>query len=864
MLKSSSSQHVELAKQLVGSVSGDRIRNICIIAHVDHGKTSLSDFLLASNQHISLRQIEGGQRNGEAVRFLDSRMDEIDRQITIKSSCVSLTYDNQYLINLIDSPGHIDFAAEVSGAARLTDGAVLVVDVVEGVRAQTCAVVRQAWENRVVPVLFLNKMDKLANLCGDFQEANHRIRQVIENVNLLFHDLLEAEKEELGLDAIIDDRFQFDPVKGNVVFGSALHGWAFDLSSWTSRLVAPKLGGTAANSVDLVQYMYGEHAWSGKIVAVSREHPISMFSKFVLQQIWALYAADANAAQAKLSQMFPVARCVLESAVKHMPCPENSAETRSRLCFLPVEGGPTSLSYADTSVVVFVVKHHPADLSLGCLLGDRVDDIRKLTGFVGISRVFRGFISLEKSQVLFDAASKKQVSIKKIFMLMGTSLVPVSRAVAGSVVALELEQELTDSGGVTLSSDVEFPPFLSPYRSAQAIVRVTAEVRKSADESRLDEGLKLLARSDPAVSVSRHPQTGERIIGCCGDEHLARCMQDLERLFAVGVSVVISPPIVEIRESIGVNFGEQDIDPDGPLPAWLAGEFSHERSRAASFTSSDKSSCVSVVASPIPENAMQWIVKYQNALHSLFHQRQAPANVWPGKSLEECMQFVKEALRGFEVHNVKDLCVKSEAINILSSEICLNDNVKFGFQQACLSGPLAEEPVRGVHWVVTQCSVSEEHPSSASFACAQACRAAMLNSPVRISEPMLSIELQTESVKAAQTVLSQRRADIIYSDLVEGSYSEYLIKALIPASDAFRAGEKSKLTFSDELRGATHGKVVWRLSFSHWQLLNDSCPLVSHTVAHKLLCGVRKRKGLSVGEKVVADADKQRTLTKMK
>jgi translation elongation factor EF-G len=214
--------------------------------------------------------------------------------------------------------------------------------------------------------------------------------------------------------------------------------------------------------------------------------------------------------------------------------------------------------------------------------------------------------------------------------------------------------------------------------------------------------------------------------------------------------------------------------------------------------------------------------------------------------------------------NLQDMCVKAEAINVLCSETILDENIKFGFQQACLSGPLAEEPVRQVHWVVTQCKVSESHPSSASHACAQACRASLVNSPVRIAEPMLSIELQTEHVKAAQTVLSQRRADITFSDLVEGSYSEYLIKALVPASDAFRSGEKSKLSFSDELRGATHGKVVWRLSFSHWQTLADSSPLLPQSVAHRLLCGVRKRKGLSIGEKVVADADKQRTLTKMK
>ena len=693
---SSSSQHVEKAKILVTNGDSEKIRNICVIAHVDHGKTSLTDFFLASNQHISMRQIEGGQKTGEAVRFLDSRLDEIDRQITIKSSCVSLVFQEEYLINLIDSPGHIDFAAEVSAAARLTDGAVLVVDVVEGVRAQTCAVVRQAWENRVVPILFLNKIDKLVSLT-DVQEANNRIRRVIENVNLLFHDLLEAEKEQLGLDQIVDDRFVFDPVKGNVLFGSALHGWAFDLSAWTDLLVNPKMDKLFNQKKIPIEYMYGEHALGpgGNPVAVSEEHPVSFFAKFVIDQIWTLYSSDTAQAQCKLAKHFPVAKSVIESVVKHLPSPQEAMLTRSRL-FME-SPSLQGIECDKESVVAFVVKHHPADLNIGCLLGDRVDHIRKLTGFVGISRVFQGRI-FSGCSVLFDVdannlSCKKAVAIKQIFMLMGTSLVPVSSAVAGCVVAIEFGSELTDAGGVTLSSSISFPPFISPYRSAQAIVRVTAEVKKSMDESLLDQGLRLLARSDPAVLVARHPQTGERIIGCCGDEHLARCLQDLESLFAVGVSLVISAPIVEIRESVGIAFGSEEAE---SLPAWL-GEFSsftsiYQRSKAATFTSSDGSSSVTVGANPLPTSAMEWITRNEDSLKSLFHERRVPqqGSFLSGKSFDACMHLVKETLSSFGVAHMQDIFVKSDAFNVLSSQMLLSDNIKFGFQQACLSGPLAE------------------------------------------------------------------------------------------------------------------------------------------------------------------------------
>jgi elongation factor 2 len=193
------------------------IRNIGIVAHIDHGKTTLSDNLLAGAGMISA-ELAGDQR------FLDFDEQEQARGITIDAANVSMVHkykDDEYLINLIDTPGHVDFGGDVTRAMRAVDGAVVVVCAVEGIMPQTETVLRQALKENVRPVLFINKVDRLINelkLEGD--ELQARFLKIIASANKLIKNMAPEQFKKEWLARVED---------GSVAFGSAYHNWAINV-----------------------------------------------------------------------------------------------------------------------------------------------------------------------------------------------------------------------------------------------------------------------------------------------------------------------------------------------------------------------------------------------------------------------------------------------------------------------------------------------------------------------------------------------------------------------------------------------------------------------------------------------------------
>jgi elongation factor 2 len=248
------------------------IRNIAIAAHIDHGKTTLSDNLLAGAGMLS------EDLAGKAVA-LDFHEDEAERGITIDSAAVSMVHkvhEDEYLINLIDTPGHVDFGGDVTRAMRAVDGAVVVCCAVEGIMPQTETVLRQALRERVKPILFINKTDRLIKELQLTPEAMmERFTKTIASVNKLIREIAE---EEYG------DKWQVNVQDGSVCFGSAFHNWALSIPFMKEKGVSFK---------EIIEaYNAGEEEWK------------------------------------KLGKVAPLHEVLLGSVVKHLPNPIEAAPYR--------------------------------------------------------------------------------------------------------------------------------------------------------------------------------------------------------------------------------------------------------------------------------------------------------------------------------------------------------------------------------------------------------------------------------------------------------------------------------------------------------------------------------------------------------
>jgi elongation factor 2 len=549
------------------------IRNMSVIAHVDHGKTTLTDNLVASAGIIAAE-------NSGKTTYTMCRKDEIARGITIKSTAISMHFEASpdtvlpegskgrgFLINLIDSPGHVDFSSEVTAALRITDGAMVVVDTIEGVCVQTETVLRQAISERIKPVLVVNKADRaLLELKLDAETIYQKFVQAIESANAVIGTY---QNDSLG-------SWLVDPAAGSVAFGSGLHGWFFTINKF-AKMYAAKFG---INPANMMERLWGDNYYDplskkwAKTPAGSggRELPRA-FCHFVMDPIVRLSRAvmegddevidkvlasqnivlkaeekaleEKHKLKAILRKWLPATETLMEMMVTHLPSPVVAQQYRGEILYT----GPRDDKYAKAirscdpkgSLMIYVSKMVPA---------------AERGRFYAVGRVFSGTVrTSHKVRIMgsnytpWERNDLYLKSVQRPVLLMGRTTELLPDCPCGNIIGLSgIDHFLMKSGTLTDQECADAYPFKAMKFSVSPVVRVAVAPKNAADLPKLVEGMKKLANSDPLCQCYTE-ESGEHIVAGCGELHIEICIQDLRDEFC-SFDLNVSDPVVSFRETV--------------------------------------------------------------------------------------------------------------------------------------------------------------------------------------------------------------------------------------------------------------------------------------------------------------------------
>jgi len=804
-----------------------------VIAHVDHGKSTLTDSLVAAAGIIAVE--DAGN-----VRLTDTRADEKERGITIKSTGISLFFEmpdeydiptasdgRQFLINLIDSPGHVDFSSEVTAALRVTDGGLVVVDVVEGVCVQTETVLRQALGERIVPVLTINKLDRgFLELQLDPESMYQNFVRVIENANVIMATYQDELMGEVNV----------YPERGTVAFSAGLQGWAFTLNRF-GRMYAKKFG---VDKVKMAQRLWGDSyfdadskKWTSKGQNAEGKSISRAFCKFILEPIDQIFKACINGDMEKLDKFLkvidvtlnaeertqqtkkllktvmqkwlPADQALLEMMVINLPSPAKAQKYRVENLYTGPQDDPTAMAIRTCNpngpLVMYVSKMVPTS-----------DKGR----FYAFGRVFAGTITGgQKVRILgpnFEVGKKEDLFVKniqRIVIMMGRKTEPVDSVPVGNTCALVgVDQFIAKTG--TVVTEEESYPLVSMKFSVSPVVRVAVEAKNPADLPKLVEGLKRLSKSDPLVQCSIE-ESGEHIVAGAGELHLEICLKDLQEDFMGGAPITISDPVVSFRETV---LEESDI--------------------MCLSKSPNKHNRLYVKAVPFPEGLSEAIDKGE------IGPRDDPKI--RGKKLSEDYGWDPTEARkiwafGPNTDGPNVLVDVTKAVQYLNE---IKDSVVAGLQWVTKEGVLMNENMRGirfnVHDVVLHADAIHRGGGQIIPTARRVFYAAQLTAQPRLMEPIFLVEIQCPQtvVGGIYAVMNKRRGQII-EEVQRPGTPLCNVKAYLPVAESFG--------FTADLRSNTGGQAFPQCVFDHWKVLPAS-PF-EKGIAQTLILDTRKRKGLA-------------------
>jgi elongation factor 2 len=732
-------------------------------------------------------------------------------------------------VNLIDSPGHVDFSSEVTAALRVTDGALVVVDCIDGVCVQTETVLRQAIGERIRPVLILNKLDRcILELQQPPEEAYLTFVKSIENVNVIVATYNDPAMGDLSL----------DPVKGKVAFGSGLHQWAFTLKRFAKTYAAK----FQTSRLKMMRRLWGDMFYNKK-GEWKRDNTLANdkdwkrgFVGMCLDPIYQMFDAVMNDKKEKYEKMLtalgivlkteereltgktllkrcmqkwmPAGDCILEMIVLHLPSPRDAQKYRTEMLYEgPLDDAcavSMSVCNKDGPLMLYISKMVPTS-----------DKGR----FYAFGRVFSGTVATgQKVRIMgpnYVPGKKTELWVKNIqrtVIMMGSKAEPVLDIPAGNTCALVgVDAYLVKTGTITDNDDAH--NIKTMKFAVSPVVRVAVEVTNSADLPKLVEGLKRLSKSDPLVLITQE-ETGENIIAGSGELHLEICLNDLQQEYMNGAPIRISDPVVAYRETIRAKSSKTCLakSPNKhnrlfceaePLPDALIKDIEE------------------AVVVPQPKDA-KIQAKYIADTHGFDAEDVGPKKLWAF---------------GPDGNGANWIIDSTRAVPYLME---IKESVNSGFQWATRQGPLASEIVRGVllrlldvtlHADAIHRGMGQILPTTRQvlFAC-------IYTADPSLMEPMYLAEITCpqDEVGGVYGTLSLRRGEVVEENPRAGTPMTN-IRAFLPVNESFG--------FTGTLRANTGGKAFPQCSFDHWQTMSGN-PFNAGNKVWDLVRETRKRKGM--------------------
>ncbi|WP_217180501.1 elongation factor G [Streptomyces sp. AC495_CC817] len=495
------------------------VRNLGILAHVDAGKTTVTERFLYATGTTHKR---GEVHDGTTVTDFDPQ--ERDRGITIFAAAVSCAWDG-HRINLIDTPGHVDFADEVERSLRVLDGAIAVFDAVAGVEPQSESVWRQADRHGVPRIAFVNKLDRAG---ADLDTAVESIRQRLHPVPLVVQSPIGTEDSFVGVVDLLRMRALV---------------WADGSETAEEGPVPDDLKDEAGRRRRRLEE------------AVAELHPTAL-EEFC--ERGTLSAGTLAAALRDLTRTGEgvVVLCgsayrnrgietLLDAVVAYLPSPLDVPAVRG------THDGTEQERAAEAEAPVAALAFKVSATATG-----RLTYVRLYSG------------TIRKGDTVLDAGTRRTERIGRILRVQADRHAELERAVAGDIVAVV---GLKSARAGTTLCDPAAPLLLEPPSVAEPVVSVAVEARRSTDTDRLATALARLAEEDPSLVVRTDPETGQTLLSGMGELHLEVAVEKIRQ--AHGLEVAVGRPRVACRETVvrgvsGLVF--RHVKQDGG-----AGQFAH-------------------------------------------------------------------------------------------------------------------------------------------------------------------------------------------------------------------------------------------------------------------------------------------------